>query len=730
MKKKVEHTVDEMRVHKNFRRKPKHSRSCPEASSKYPDPCGPEDLERGYRHAQQSKKEGGQQDKHISCGCRCHQEPVLVHTHSARQAHEHNQEHESGCAHCCEEESVGRGEVMRLSICGAAFLLILLLPVPDPWQTIGFLLVFLFSGYETLWAAAKNIGRGKLFDEMFLMSIAGIGAFFAGEAPEGAAVMLFFQIGEVLQGSAAGKSRRSIAALMDLRPETARVQEGEIWKVIPAEDAAVGMVLLVYPGEKIPLDGTVLEGESFLDTSSLTGESFPRRTAPGDAVMGGCVNHDGALKIRADKPLQESAVSKILELTQEASQHKAKEERFITRFSRSYTPAVVFLAIAVAILPPIFLGGGWMIYLRRALVFLVVSCPCALVISVPLGFFAGIGGASRQGILIKGGNFLDALCRASTVVFDKTGTLTEGIFNVTDVRPVQGSKEELLAAAAQAEVYSTHPIARSILRAAQERTLQPADETAQSPDTVENYTQIPGKGVKATVDGHTICVGNRALMEDLSLVPTESHREADETLLHIAMDNVYMGTIALSDSLKPDAQKAVAGLKMYGINKTVLLTGDRAGAGKAAAKALGIDEVYTDLLPTDKAEHVKRLLQENAPGNTLLFVGDGVNDAPVLSLADVGIAMGGLGSDAAIEAADVVLVRDQPFGVNQALHIAHRTRRIVMQNICFALGIKAIVLILAFLGIANLWQAVFADVGVCLLTVLNAMRCLAPVKRI
>ena len=531
---------------------------------------------------------------------------------------------------------------------------------------------------------------------------------------EGVAVMLFYQVGEWFQRYAVGRSRRSIAALMDIRPDHANLvgPDGTARQVDP-DEVQVGDVILGKPGERVPLDGTVLEGNSMLDTAALTGESVPRRTAEGDTVISGCINGSGLLRVRVEKPYGESTVAKILDLVENAGEKKAKAENFITKFARWYTPAVVIAALALAVLPPMVLGGGWADWVRRALIFLVISCPCALVISVPLSFFGGIGGASKRGILVKGGAYMEVLANARTVVFDKTGTLTKGVFSVTAVHPHEIDKTHLVELAALAESYSTHPIAVS-LRAAYGKTPDAA--------RVAGYEELSGRGVRARVDGHTVCVGNGRLMDEAGAQWHECHLTG--TVAHVAVDGSYAGHIVISDEVKPDAAAAIAALKEAGVKKTVMLTGDAREVGEAVAKQLGIDEAYTQLLPADKVEHMERLLARQPKGEALAFVGDGVNDAPVLARADVGIAMGGIGSDAAIEAADVVLMDDKPSKLAEAVRISRRTLRIVHQNIAFALVVKALVLALGALGMATMWEAVFADVGVMVLAILNAMRAL------
>lgn len=586
-----------------------------------------------------------------------------------------------------------------------------------------FLIPYLLAGYDVLYKAARNIGHGQVFDENFLMSVATIGAFalvlFPGSDPhmaEGAAVMLFYQVGELFQDYAVGKSRASIAEMMDIAPDFAYVmREGELIKVDPYE-LSFGDEFVVKPGDRIALDGVIVEGSSQLDTSALTGESVPRVVEVGGEVISGCVNMTGVLTIRATKPFEESTVSRILELVEDASEKKARTENFITRFARYYTPVVTFGALAIAILPPLLFGFAWADWVERGLTFLVVSCPCALVISVPLSFFGGIGGASRLGILVKGGNYLEALAKADTVVFDKTGTLTNGTFNVVAIHPEAKSNidpDVLLSLAAHAEAYSNHPIAVSI-KEAYRGEIDPA--------RVQDVNEEGGHGVRAVVDKHVVLIGNDKLMNESSIAYHNCNLVG--TILHVAMDGNYIGHIVIADVVKPEDKEAISDLHAAGIRKTVMLTGDRAEVAQAVASDLGIDEVYAQLLPQDKVFEVEKLLSQTGEKQKLAFVGDGINDAPVLTRADIGIAMGAMGSDAAIEAADVVLMDDNPRNIAKAMHIARKTMRIVWQNIIFALGIKFAVLILAAIGIATMWLAVFADVGVAVLAILNAMRCM------
>ncbi len=603
--------------------------------------------------------------------------------------------------------------LLRILISAVLLILAALLPL-DGWaRAVVFLVPYAVIGWDVLWAALRNIAHGQVFDEHFLMAIATVGAFATGEYPEAVFVMLFYQVGELFQSYAVGKSRRNISALMDIRPDCASLErDGTVVEVDP-EEVSVGDVIVVRPGEKIPLDGTVLEGVSSLDTAALTGESLPRDVAAGDDVISGCVNQSGLLRVRVTKPYGESTVAKILDLVENAGSRKAKAERFITKFARYYTPAVVVGAVLLAILPPLLGGGSWEKWFHQALVFLVVSCPCALVISVPLSFFGGIGGASRAGILVKGGSYLEVLAKTEVVVFDKTGTLTRGVFRVTSVHPQGCSEAELLELAALAESWSDHPISHSI-REAWGKDLDLS--------RVTDAREQSGRGVEVKVDGKTVCAGNDKLMNErgVSFLPAQ---EAG-TVVHLSQEGEYRGCIVISDEVKPDAAQAISDLKAQGVRKTVMLTGDARAVGEAVAARLGLDEVHTQLLPAGKVERVEALLKQTSPNGALAFVGDGINDAPVLSRADVGIAMGALGSDAAIEAADVVLMDDKPSKLAAAIAIARRTLGIVRQNIVFALGVKAVVLILGAVGIATMWLAVFADVGVSVIAILNAMRAL------
>ncbi len=629
--------------------------------------------------------------------------------------HEHQQEHH-------QEEGI-KPIIIRIIV--AAVLLVAAVVVEkrcnlDTWQLLlVFLVPYLVAGLDTLKEAAEGLSHGEALDENFLMSIATIGALCIGFLPEAEPqfaeavfVMLFFQVGELFETIAQGRSRRSIAHLMDIRPDTANLEKDGGINVVSPDSVQVGDIIVIKPGEKVPVDGVVIEGTSSVDTVAISGESVPRKIAEGDDIFSGCVNLGGVLRVRVTRVFGESTASRILELVENAAGSKSRSENFITRFAKVYTPIVVVAALLLAIVPPL-AGGNFATWLYRALMFLVVSCPCALVLSVPLSFFGGIGGASRKGILIKGSNFLEALSRLDTVVFDKTGTLTEGVFEVTAVHPEIIEERELLHLAAHVERFSTHPIAASLLAAYPQEN----DDCS-----VEDVEEVAGKGIKAVINGRKVCVGNSAMMEDAGARWRACHKEG--TVIHVCIDSEYVGHIVISDRIKADSAEAVSSLKAAGVSRTVMLTGDREAVGKAVADQLGIDECYTELMPADKVSKLETLLGGIARGRKLAFVGDGINDAPVLARADVGIAMGALGSDAAIEAADVVLMDDKPSKVALAVRIARRTIRIARENTWFAIGIKLLVLILAAAGIATMWMAVFADVGVTVLVVLNAMRAL------
>ena len=607
----------------------------------------------------------------------------------------------------------------------AALLLILfsLLPVEGWLRFALFMIPYFLIGYDILWDAVKGVKNLQPFDENFLMAVATVGAIALGDYKEGVAVMLFYQIGELFQSYAVGRSRRSISQLMDIRPDYANIEgeNGQLEKVDP-DEVPVGSVIVVQPGEKVPIDGVIEKGESTLDTAALTGESVPRDAAPGDEVISGCINLTGVLRIRTTKAFGESTVSKILELVENASSRKSRSENFISRFARVYTPAVCFSALALALLPPLvrlFMGlpADWGDWVYRALTFLVIRCPCALVISIPLGFFAGIGGASSAGVLIKGSNYMETLAQVKTVAFDKTGTMTQGVFEVSGIHHSSMEEAKLLEYAALAESYSSHPISQSLRRA-----------WGGEPDKnrVADVTELSGKGLTARVDGRTVAVGNARLMELLGVEYKECHSVG--TVVHVAIDGAYAGHILIADMLKPTAKSAVSAMKAAGVKKTVMLTGDAHAVAAQTAGELGADEFYAELLPGDKVDRVEKLLEESRAKEKLAFVGDGINDAPVLSRADVGIAMGALGSDAAIEAADVVLMDDDPMKIAKAINIAKKCIRIVYENIVFAIAVTLACLVLGALGVTNMWAAIFADVGVMVIAVLNAIRALRVKK--
>lgn len=604
-------------------------------------------------------------------------------------------------------------KLIRLAVGTVIFAVALIFSFSPLVEFILYFISYILVGGKVVLRALKNILRGQVFDENFLMSIATIGAFSIKQFPEGVAVMLFYQVGEFFQDIAVNRSRKSISSLMDIRPDFANVKyDGSIKKVAP-EDVKIGDIIIVKPGEKVPLDGKVIEGKSMLDTSALTGESVPRQAEINDDVLGGFINRNGLLTIEVTKEFGESTVAKILDLVQNASSKKAPTESFITKFARYYTPVVVFCAIALAFMPPFFIDGASLSkWIYRALVFLVVSCPCALVISIPLSFFGGIGAASKNGILIKGGNYLEALNNVEIIIFDKTGTLTKGVFRVTQISENESvTKDELLEYAALAESYSNHPIATSIIKAYGKQI---------DKDEIKTYEEIWGQGTKIFARGKEILVGNIKLMNKEGIICEQV--DSIGTVVHLAIDKVYAGFIVISDEIKEDSKKALMALKDIGVKKLVMLTGDNNMVGEIVAKQLGIDEVYAELLPDEKVEKLEMLDKQKSIGGKLVFVGDGINDSPVLARADIGIAMGGIGSDAAIEAADVVIMNDEPSKIVTAIKIAKRTKNIVWQNIIFALGVKIVIMILGALGIATMWEAVFGDVGVALIAVLNAMR--------
>ena len=586
-----------------------------------------------------------------------------------------------------------------------------------PVQFLLFMIPYLIVGWDIIYRAVRNISHGQVFDENFLMCIATFGALGVKEYSEAVAVMLFYQIGELFQSYAVNRSRQSISAMMDICPEYANIEEDGKLKQVDPDDVEIGTEIVIKAGERVPLDGVVVSGTSFVDTSALTGESVPREVTEGSEIISGCVNGSGLLKVRTTKEFDDSTVAKILELVENASSKKAHVENFITKFAKYYTPIVVCAAVVLAFLPPIILGGGFAEWIQRACIFLVISCPCALVISVPLGFFGGIGAASKQGVLVKGSNYLEALSEMKTIVFDKTGTLTKGEFVVSEVIPNGWEKEGLLEVAALAEGYSDHPISAALRKAYEEAELGEL-----SMDRVEQTEEIAGHGIKAKIDGRVVYAGNAKLMEEEGVEYEPC--TVPGTVVYLAAEKEFLGTIVISDTVKPEAKRAIAQLKKSGVKKTVMLTGDRKDVGEAVAESLGIDEVYTDLLPGDKVDKVEALLGELGEKEKLGFVGDGINDAPVLSRADIGIAMGSMGSDAAIEAADVVLMDDNILKISSIMRIAGKTLQIVHQNIIFALGVKVLVLILGALGMANMWEAVFADVGVSVIAILNSMRTL------
>lgn len=629
--------------------------------------------------------------------CEVKQDTAAHHGHS----HAHGHDHEEGEEH---------HSLALIGVGAVLFVAGLLLP-EGLWRWVALIAAYVVAGGEVLLRAVKNILRGQVFDENFLMAVASLGAMLMGEATEAVAVMLFYQIGEWFQDRAVDKSRASIAQLMDIRPDHANhvLADGSV-EVVPPQSLKAGDILLVKPGERIPLDGVILEGTSTLNTSALTGESIPRDVAEGDTVLSGCVNQTGVLRLRATGAYESSTVARILRLVEDSGERKASTERFITRFARWYTPAVCLAALLLALVPPLFVGE-WTEWIKRALTFLVISCPCALVISVPLTFFGGVGGASRRGVLIKGANYLEQLAKTDIAVFDKTGTLTRGTFEVTAIHPNQITEEELLELAALAESYSDHPISAS-LRAAWNRALDK--------NRVTDVQEIAGRGIHALVDGRPVYAGNERLMADVHVESRPCHRQG--TIVHVALDGVYMGHIVIADRVKEGSAEAIAELKALGVARTVMLTGDQSAVAQSVAKELGVDEVHAELLPGDKVEQVERLMKQKPAGAMLAFVGDGINDAPVLRRADLGIAMGGVGSDAAIEAADIVLMDDDPRKLPCAIRIARRTLRIANQNIIFALSVKAIILVMGAMGLANMWLAVFADVGVSFLAILNAMR--------
>lgn len=653
--------------------------------------------------------------------CKC------CNTHEHGHSHGHHHEHE----HHHHEHGEGGLRGKLLLIAATVFLLIAAVIVEHntslaTWQLLlVYLVPYLLIGHDTLGEALEGIAKGDMFNEDFLMSVATIGALCIGflpgaetQFPEAVFVMLFFQVGELFEGYAEGRSRESISHLMDIRPDVANVERDEKVESVKPEEVMVGETIVVRPGEKIPLDGIIVEGATSLNTIALTGESCPRDVEEKDEVVSGCINLTGVIRVKTTKTFGESTVSKIIRLVESANENKSRSESFITRFAHVYTPIVVFAALALAFIPPFFSADGYATafstWLYRALIFLVVSCPCALVISVPLSFFGGIGAASRRGILIKGSGYMDTLANLGTVVFDKTGTLTHGEFAVEAVHPSDFDEHELLHLAAHVEHFTTHPIGAALRNAFPSEAIDGCK--------IEEVEEIAGRGIRAKVSGRTVCVGNGKMMEDIGLEAHNCHLAG--TIIHVAVDGKYAGHIVINDKIKEDSAEAITSLKRLGVEKTVMLTGDREAVGKDVAERLGLDEYHAELLPADKVAHVERLIREKAEGKSLAFVGDGINDAPVLKRADVGIAMGALGSDAAIEAADVVLMDDKPSKISTAIDIARRTIHIARENVVFAIGVKVAVLLLATVGLGNMWMAVFADVGVTVLAVLNAMRTL------
>lgn len=653
--------------------------------------------------------------------CKC------CNTHEHGHSHDHHHEHE----HHHHEHGEGGLRGKLLLIAATVFLLIAAVIVEHntslaTWQLLlVYLVPYLLIGHDTLGEALEGIAKGDMFNEDFLMSVATIGALCIGflpgaetQFPEAVFVMLFFQVGELFEGYAEGRSRESISHLMDIRPDVANVERNGTVESVKPEEVSVGETIVVRPGEKIPLDGIIVEGATSLNTIALTGESCPRDVEEKDEVVSGCINLTGVIRVKTTKTFGESTVSKIIRLVESADENKSRSESFITRFAHVYTPIVVFAALALAFIPPFFSADGYATafstWLYRALIFLVVSCPCALVISVPLSFFGGIGAASRRGILIKGSGYMDTLANLGTVVFDKTGTLTHGEFVVEAVHPSDFDEHELLHLAAHVEHFTTHPIGAALRNAFPSEAIDGCK--------IEEVEEIIGRGIRAKVSGRTVCVGNGKMMEDIGLEAHNCHLAG--TIIHVAVAGKYAGHIVINDKIKEDSAEAITSLKRLGVEKTVMLTGDREAVGKDVAERLGLDEYHAELLPADKVAHVERLIREKAEGKSLAFVGDGINDAPVLKRADVGIAMGALGSDAAIEAADVVLMDDKPSKISTAIDIARRTIHIARENVVFAIGVKVAVLLLATVGLGNMWMAVFADVGVTVLAVLNAMRTL------
>lgn len=692
------------------------SRSTPKVNNANSCNCSDDSCNGGNR----SKNNG--QSSHDKVKNDSHSNNLHIHKDGeehkyAHAGHNHNHE-EHGNEHGGHNHDHSKGvnfkETLPLIIGVLVYIVALLLEKGSTLSIILFGVSYILIGGEVVITAVKNILRGEVFDENFLMTVATLGAFFVGEYPEGVAVMLFYEIGELFQSYAVNKSRKSITALMDIRAEYANlILDGKETKVDP-NTVNIGDIIIIKPGEKVPLDGTIIEGETFVDTSALTGESVPRRIVKGEEILAGCINTNGVIKVKVEKAFEDSTVSRILELVENASSKKAPTEKFITKFARVYTPIVVFLALALAIIPPLVIKDAvFYDWLYRALIFLVVSCPCALVVSIPLGLFAGIGGASKKGILVKGGNYLEALKDTDTVVFDKTGTLTKGIFKVTEVNEVNIEKDKLIEIAAIAESLSNHPIAKSIIK-----------EYGKEVDSTEikEYKEISGMGIQGIINNSKVLVGNYKLMESNNI----QYNKVDTigTVVHIAINEEYKGNIVIADEIKEGTIEAIRELKNLGVSKVVMLTGDNKAVAEKVGNIIGIDKVYSELLPEDKVNQVEEIINGKTGKGKVIFVGDGINDAPVLARADIGVAMGGIGSDAAIEAADLVLMKDDPLSLATAIRIARKTSKILWQNIIFSLGIKILVLILGALGIANMWGAVFADVGVTVIAIINSSRCL------
>lgn len=631
---------------------------------------------------------------------------IVINNTVSHDSHDHSHSHDHGDLH--------KWDIVKIMVSGILFLLAIILKFEGMPRFLVFLIAYLIVGYEVIFRAIKNIAGGRPFDENFLMTLATLGAFIIGEYPEGLAVMLFYQVGELFQGLAVNNSRRSIKSLMDIRPDYANLLKGEKEETVSPDEVHIGDYILVKPGERVPLDGIVVEGKSLVDTSNITGESIPRKLKEGDIIFSGIVNNTGVLKVKVNKEFGESTVSKILDLVENAANKKAPMENFITRFASYYTPAVVFIALAIGILPALFFNGDLKVWAYRAFVFLVMSCPCALVISIPLGFFGGIGAASKNGILVKGGNYLEALNNVRTLVFDKTGTITKGSFKVTSIINYGDySRDEILELAAYGESYSNHPIAKSILEAYGKGIRK---------EYISNYQEISGKGIQVDIDGERLLLGNKKLLDDKKIPVNE--QDSIGTVVYLGKANKHIGTIIVSDELKDNIEATIKELKKFGIKKTIMLSGDNDQTSLKVGQMAGLDESYGNLLPQDKVSRLEKIIEGKAPRERVAFVGDGVNDAPVLARADLGIAMGGLGSDAAIEASDIVIMTDEISKIAKGMKIARKTKKIVSQNIGIALGVKLLVLGLGLLGLATMWQAVFADVGVSVIAILNSIRTL------